>query len=143
MSKPFDEIDPRAEAFGQRLRREREMRGISLDQIAATTKISTRLLRALEAGQLDLLPGGIFNKNYVRAYASHLGMDEEAAAIRQRLLELEPGFTVQEAIARSPFKRQQDLACFADGLKRAGLPERGPRLRRSLGHSLIANAYAG
>ena len=77
MSKPFEDIDPRVSAFGERLRRERELRGISLDEISAATKIGTRLLRALEGGQLDLLPGGIFNKGYVRAYARHLGIDEE------------------------------------------------------------------
>jgi cytoskeleton protein RodZ len=79
VSKSFEETGARAEAFGERLRREREMRGISLEQIAATTKIGTRLLRALEDGQFELLPGGIFNKNYVRAYARHLGIDEEQA----------------------------------------------------------------
>ena len=66
-------------AFGERLRREREMRDISLDEIAATTKIGTRLLRALEDEQFDLLPGGIFNKGYVRAYAKYVGLDEEKA----------------------------------------------------------------
>jgi cytoskeleton protein RodZ len=79
VSKSFEETGARAEAFGERLRREREMRGISLDEVAATTKIGTRLLRALESGQFELLPGGIFNKNYVRAYARHLGIDEEEA----------------------------------------------------------------
>ena len=79
MSKPFEEIGADASAFGERLRREREMRGISIDEVAASTKIGTRLLRALEAGQFDLLPGGIFNKNYVRAYARHIGMDEDEA----------------------------------------------------------------
>src|ERR1039457_6529880 len=66
-------------AFGERLRREREMRDISLDEIAAVTKIGTRLLRALEDEQFDLLPGGIFNKGYVRAYAKYVGIDEEQA----------------------------------------------------------------
>jgi cytoskeleton protein RodZ len=66
-------------AFGEGLRRERELRGISLDDIAATTKIGTRLLRALEEEQFDLLPGGIFNKGYVRAYAKYVGIDEEKA----------------------------------------------------------------
>ena len=79
MSKSFEETDARASAFGERLRRERELRGISLDEIAAVTKIGTRLLRALEEEQFDLLPGGIFNKGYVRAYAKHLGIDEEQA----------------------------------------------------------------
>jgi len=55
------------------------MRGISLDEIVATTKIGTRLLRALEDEQFDLLPGGIFNKAYVRAYAKCVGIDEDEA----------------------------------------------------------------
>jgi len=55
------------------------MRGVSLEEIAATTKIGTRLLKALEDEQFDLLPGGIFNKGFVRAYAKYLGMDEDQA----------------------------------------------------------------
>ncbi len=55
------------------------MRGVSLEEIAETTKIGTRLLKALEEEQFDLLPGGIFNKGFVRAYAKYLGMDEEQA----------------------------------------------------------------
>jgi cytoskeleton protein RodZ len=66
-------------SFGEHLRREREMRGVSLDEIVATTKIGRRLLVALEEEQFDLLPGGIFNKSYVRAYAKCVGIDEDAA----------------------------------------------------------------
>lgn len=66
-------------SFGEHLRREREMRGISLDEIVATTKIGRRLLTALEEEQFDLLPGGIFNKAYVRAYAKCVGMNEDEA----------------------------------------------------------------
>ncbi len=64
-------------SFGDRLRREREMRGISLDEIATATKISARNLRALEEEKFNQLPGGIFNKGFVRAYAKFLGIDEE------------------------------------------------------------------
>ena len=60
-----------------RLKAERERRKISLDEISASTKISTRLLHALEEDHFELLPGGIFNKGFVRAYAQHLGLDEE------------------------------------------------------------------
>ena len=66
-----------AGSFGERLRREREMRGISLENIAAATKIGTRLLRALEEEHFELLPGGIFNKGFVRAYAKYLGLNED------------------------------------------------------------------
>ena len=66
-------------SFGERLRREREMRGVSLDDIAEGTKIGTRLLRALEEERFQLLPGGIFNKGFVRAYAKYLGLNEDEA----------------------------------------------------------------
>lgn len=64
-------------AFGEKLRQQREQRGISLDAISNTTKISTRMLRALEEEHFDQLPGGVFNKGFVRAYARHVGLDEE------------------------------------------------------------------
>ena len=79
MGKSFEQSETQGTGFGERLRREREMRGISLDEVAAATKIGTRLLRALEEEQFDQLPGGIFNKGYVRAYAKHLGIDEDQA----------------------------------------------------------------
>src|SRR5579859_7240155 len=65
--------------FGDRLRREREMRGITLDEIAESTKISRRHLEALERDHFDQLPGGVFNKGFVRAYARFLGIDEDQA----------------------------------------------------------------
>jgi hypothetical protein len=66
-------------SFGDRLKKEREQRGISLDDISLTTKIGTRLLRALEEEKFDQLPGGIFNKGFVRAYARYVGLDEDQA----------------------------------------------------------------
>ncbi len=66
-------------AFGDRLRREREMRGITLDEIAESTKIARRHLEALESEGFGELPGGIFNKGFVRAYARFLGIDEDQA----------------------------------------------------------------
>jgi len=66
-------------SFGDRLRREREQRGISLEDVALTTKIRAGLLQALEGEKFDRLPGGIFNKGFVRAYARHLGLDEDQA----------------------------------------------------------------
>jgi cytoskeleton protein RodZ len=66
-------------AFGDRLRREREMRGITLDEITESTKISRRHLEALEGEHFEQLPGGVFNKGFVRAYARFLGIDEDRA----------------------------------------------------------------
>lgn len=64
-------------AFGDHLRRERQSRNVSLEQIAEVTKISKRQLKALEDEEFHHLPGGIFNKGYVRAYCKFLGLDEE------------------------------------------------------------------
>jgi tetratricopeptide (TPR) repeat protein len=53
----------------------------------------------------------------------HLGSKREAAEVLERLLALEPRFTVRNAIARSPMGRPEDLECYAEGLRRGGLPE--------------------
>lgn len=66
-------------SFGAKLRAEREKRSITLDQISLTTKIGTRMLQALEEDKFSQLPGGIFNKGFVRAYARCVGIDEEQA----------------------------------------------------------------
>jgi len=66
-------------AFGEKLRKQREQRGLELDAISNTTKISTRMLRALEDEHFDQLPGGVFNKGFVRAYARQIGLNEEEA----------------------------------------------------------------
>jgi cytoskeletal protein RodZ len=63
--------------FGERLKREREMRGVSIEEIAAATRISTRFLEALESEQWDQLPGGVFNRGFIRSVARYLGMDED------------------------------------------------------------------
>ncbi|MGO9167755.1 MAG: helix-turn-helix domain-containing protein, partial [Candidatus Sulfotelmatobacter sp.] len=64
-------------AFGEKLRQQREQRAISLDAISSVTKISTRMLSAIENERFDQLPGGVFNKGFVRAYARQVGLDEE------------------------------------------------------------------
>jgi cytoskeleton protein RodZ len=67
-----------ATTFGERLKREREMRGVTLEEIAVATRISPRFLEALENEQWDQLPGGIFNRGFIRSIARFLGLDEEA-----------------------------------------------------------------
>ena len=63
--------------FGESLKREREMRGVTLDEISAATRIATRFLQAIENEEWDQLPGGVFNRGFVRAVARYLGLDEE------------------------------------------------------------------
>ncbi len=65
-------------SFGARLKAAREARGIALRQVAATTKISVAALDALERDDPSRLPGGIFSRSFVRAYASEVGLDPEA-----------------------------------------------------------------
>lgn len=65
------------DTFGESLKREREMRGVTLDEISAATRIATRFLQAIENEQWDQLPGGVFNRGFVRAMARYLGLDEE------------------------------------------------------------------
>lgn len=65
-------------SFGETLKRERELREISLRQIAEATKINVRYLEALEENRFDVLPGGLFNKGFIRAYSTFIGIDSEA-----------------------------------------------------------------
>jgi cytoskeletal protein RodZ len=54
----------------------RQGKGISLESIAASTKLSVRQLDAIEAGDFKRLPGGIYTTNYIRQYAKAIGFDE-------------------------------------------------------------------
>jgi len=65
------------DSFGETLRREREMRSVTLEEMSEATKISLHTLEALEAEELSKLPGGIFNRSFVRTYARYLGLDED------------------------------------------------------------------
>jgi cytoskeletal protein RodZ len=64
--------------FGERLKRERELREVTLEEITQATRIGSRFLQALENEEWDKLPGGVFNRGFVRSIAHYLGLDEEA-----------------------------------------------------------------
>lgn len=64
--------------FGERLKRERELREVSMDELTKATRISARFINALENEDWDQLPGGIFGHGFVRSIARYLGLDEEA-----------------------------------------------------------------
>jgi cytoskeletal protein RodZ len=64
-------------SFGERLKRDRELRGVSREEISAATRIGSRFLEALENEQWERLPGGIFNRGFLRAAARFLGLDED------------------------------------------------------------------
>ena len=64
-------------SFGEELRREREIRGISLKEIADATKISKRFLEAIERNDHKTLPAPVFTRGFVREYARYLGLNAE------------------------------------------------------------------
>lgn len=65
------------QTFGQKLRREREKKRLSLEHLAARTKVASSLLRSMEAGECSRWPGGIYSRGYIRAYAEAVGLDPE------------------------------------------------------------------
>ena len=65
-------------SFGEALRRERELREITLREISRATKIGIRYLEAMERNEFSSLPGGVFNRGFVRAYCQHIGVDSDA-----------------------------------------------------------------
>ncbi|MEO6212924.1 MAG: helix-turn-helix transcriptional regulator [Vicinamibacterales bacterium] len=65
--------------FGGKLRQAREGRGISLRQIAASTRISVAALEALERNDISKLPGGIFTRSFVRSYAVEVDLNPDEA----------------------------------------------------------------
>ena len=73
-------------SFGENLRREREMRGVTLEEISAATKISIRFLKSIESEEFSKLPGGIFTRSFIRAYAHYLGLDEEPILAEYQLV---------------------------------------------------------
>jgi cytoskeletal protein RodZ len=68
-----------AENIGEKLRLAREARGIALRDISEQTRISMRYLEAIESNDYRRLPGGIFNRSFIRAYAKFIGYDENEA----------------------------------------------------------------
>ena len=76
------------ENFGSYLKHERELRGVSREEISGTTNIPLRFLKALEENSFDELPGEVFIKGYIRSYANIIGSDfEEMLNIYKEFLE--------------------------------------------------------
>ncbi|HEY0544239.1 MAG TPA: RodZ domain-containing protein [Pyrinomonadaceae bacterium] len=91
-----------AASFGEQLRLAREARGISLREISEQTRISTRYLEAIESGDLKRLPGGIFNRSFIKAYAKYVGYDEKEALEAYARTAREQGGS--DEVATTPYK---------------------------------------
>jgi transcriptional regulator with XRE-family HTH domain len=89
-------------AFGPDLRRARERRGLSLEQISERTKVAASLYAGLERNDLSRWPSGLFRRAFVRAYAEAVGLDPEDVCRRFVALFPEEGAATPPATAEPP-----------------------------------------
>lgn len=94
-------ITPDFETLGATLKRGRELRAISLEEVAEATCVRLNYLNAIEQNQLDRLPGLVFLKGYVRAYANYVGLNLEETMV---LLE---DFTAPRVARASSFQKKE------------------------------------
>ena len=96
--------------FGASFKKAREFRGITLDQIAKETRISTRFLAAIEDEEFHLLPGGVFNRGFIRSYAERVGLDpDQAVADYERLASAGEPNDIQSAEDTASSGRERHL----------------------------------
>ena len=109
--------------FGSDLQQQRMSRGVELEAIASSTRISIRHLRALEDEKRSDLPGGVFNKGVLRGYCEVVGLEEQEWLDR---------FATSGLNAST----EPDWAAFAESVKqhRVRMPARN---RRWLGVALM------
>lgn len=107
-------------SFGEELRRQRELREISLREIADATKINIRFLESLEKNDFKHLPGGQFNKGFIRAYARHIGVDGEGM-VDAYLMEIRKYEDADKALGRGSSPRGRKIPAARPGLIAAGL----------------------
>ncbi|MBD0326229.1 MAG: helix-turn-helix domain-containing protein [Pyrinomonadaceae bacterium] len=100
--------------FGEELRLAREARGISLREISEQTRISVRYLEAIESNDYKRLPGGIFNRSFIKAYAKYVGYDEQAALEGYTRTAREQGDAVDE-VSTTPYQSR----VYTDGNTRS------------------------
>lgn len=101
-------------SFGANLKR--ELRGITLEEIAQETKISFQILSYIEANQFDRLPEGIFRESFIRSYSRYLGINEEKT-VHEFLFR-----TKQDPSSEIPSDQKNLLKTFSVSSLRKGHP---------------------
>jgi cytoskeletal protein RodZ len=99
--------------FGTHLREAREKRGVSLRQIATSTRISLRTLEALENNEIKKLPGGIFSRAFVRSYAQEIGLDPD-----ETVREFVHQFPLEHVTAGTKSANDRVVASGEEGVRR-------------------------
>jgi cytoskeletal protein RodZ len=110
--------------FGRDLQQQRVKRGVELEAIAASTRVSIRHLRALEDERSTDLPGGVFNKGILRSYCEVVGLEEREWMDRFAASELNTS-------------AEPDWAAFAESVRQQRLSRRGAQQRRWFGVLLM------
>ncbi len=123
----------RVAAFGEELRRAREERGMAVETICEATKVSAKHIRALEAGELSELPGGVFRRGFVRSYLGVLGLEE--GVWMQRFEQ-----SCRESGMRDP--AEMEWAAFAENVKNSRIAPRRRMGLRWAGIMLLLAALA-
>lgn len=121
------------------------MRGVTLDEISAATKISVRSLQALEEGHFSKLPGGIFTRSFIRAYAEYLGLDPETVVAEYQMVARppkEPDFS-RLSLTKPPRLKEGSKAPIVALLIAAGLLGGGYALFRYAHNISAMRASAG
>ena len=114
------------EAFGLRLKTQRERHGITLEAIAESTEIKRSLLAALECGDVSHWPLGIFRRSFVRSYAKAIGVPAQPIVAEFVRLFPEPG--------EVPQPLPQPVAAAADPVRRPPRHQRQLKRHRPKDH---------
>lgn len=120
-------------AFGEELRRAREERGVDVEAICQTTKVPAKHIRALEAGALGELPGGVFRRGFVRSYLRALGLEEGAWMKRFEASCRESGMVDPD---------EMEWVTFAENVKNTRAATRRTMGMRGMGVGLLLAALA-
>src|SRR5579871_3769874 len=103
--------------FGGELRKEREQKKFTVGKISQTTKVSERHILALEAGDFEELPGGVFRRGFVRSYIGALGLEQDEWMARFERVCHESGIDT---------KASADWTKFAENVSNSRSPHRRP-----------------
>ena len=120
-------------ALGNELRKAREQRGLAIESISEATKVPAKHIRALEAGNLAEIPGGVFRRGFVRSYVRALGLEEIRWMKRFDEVCRESGLAGGS---------ESDWTKFAENVKNNRPPSPSGRAARGAGFALLLIALA-
>lgn len=106
-----------SQTLGEKLRQAREERGVSLSEVAEQTRISPHYIESIERDDYKPLPGGIFNKGFVKSFAKYVGVDEQEA-----LRDYSAAIASNEGLAEEELKVYKPEVLTDDNASRSMVP---------------------